>query len=195
MTPKTGKRIRYPHPTAHLVSYGVQYWSVVKRLRRGDRQNTAPIFPWHLLPLCFGKRQRRLSIYPLPLTLLLLLFPSLLAVVDPTQGALPPLLLEFDDGDAAPSSVAGDRATTIAIPLGNGRETGEQKQQAPTAAAAATTKDMAARAVEAAVVWEEMRTPEGAEAALTATGRLLAGNQLSIEALHLRGVALHLLGR
>ncbi len=61
--------------------------------------------------------------------------------------------------------------------------------------AATSTNDMVARAVETAMVWEEMGTQEGAEAALTVTGRLLAENPLSVEALHVRGVALHLRGR
>lgn len=118
-------------------------------------------------------------------------FPSL-TVVDPTQGALPPLRLEFDDGDATPPSPAGRRSTT-AVSSGNAGKTGEPGRQ--TAAAAVAARDMTARAVEAAAAWEEAGTPEGAAAALTATGRLLAGNPLSVEALHLRGVALHLLKR
>lgn len=61
--------------------------------------------------------------------------------------------------------------------------------------AEASTNAMVKRAVEAALVWEEMGTREGAEAALTVAGRLLAENPLSVEALHVRGVALHLLGR
>lgn len=43
--------------------------------------------------------------------------------------------------------------------------------------------------------WEEGRTREGAETALAATDRLLAGDPLSVEAMHLKGLALHLLGR
>lgn len=54
---------------------------------------------------------------------------------------------------------------------------------------------MASRAAEEALTWAETGTKEGAEAALTVSGRLLAEKPLSVEALHLRGVALHLLGR
>lgn len=61
--------------------------------------------------------------------------------------------------------------------------------------AVTAAEEMFARGVEAAAVWEEAATLEGAEAALTITGRLLAGDPLSVEALHLRGVALHMLGR
>lgn len=56
-------------------------------------------------------------------------------------------------------------------------------------------KGMTLRATSTIVEWEEGGTKEGLEAALVATGRLIAGDPLSIEGLHLRGVALHLLGR
>lgn len=54
---------------------------------------------------------------------------------------------------------------------------------------------MGARALEDALAWVEMGTKDGAEAAYVATGRVLARSPLSVEALHLRGVALYLLGR
>lgn len=53
---------------------------------------------------------------------------------------------------------------------------------------------MAARTIGEALTWVEMQTVEGAEAALTATGRLLAWDPLCIEALHIMAVALYLLG-
>ena len=65
-----------------------------------------------------------------------------------------------------------------------GREGGQTK-----------ANEMISRAAEEALAWAEMRTQEGAEATLAVTGRLLAENPLSVEALQLRGVALHLLGR
>lgn len=61
--------------------------------------------------------------------------------------------------------------------------------------AVATISDMGAGALEDALGWVSMKTLDGAEAAYVATGRVLAGSPLSVEALHLRGVALHLLGR
>ena len=61
--------------------------------------------------------------------------------------------------------------------------------------AVATISDMGAVALEDALGWVSMKTLDGAEAAHVATGRVLAGSPLSVEALHLRGVALHLLGR
>lgn len=59
----------------------------------------------------------------------------------------------------------------------------------------AAAKDMVLRATEAAVRWAETRTSEGAEASLAATARLLAADPLNIDGIHLKGVALHLLGR
>lgn len=105
-------------------------------------------------------------------------------MVDPTQGALPPLQLPFDENDA-PLPNGSSRGAPW-----NGGINGEGDQIITTAA-----RGMAARAVEAAMVWLETGTTEGAEDALTATGRLLAGNPLSAQALHMRGVALHFLGR
>lgn len=54
---------------------------------------------------------------------------------------------------------------------------------------------MGARALEDALGWVGMSTKDGAEAAFVATGRVLAESPSSVEALNLRGVALHLLGR
>lgn len=61
--------------------------------------------------------------------------------------------------------------------------------------ATAAPNEMTSRAVEEAVAWEETGTQQGAQAALAVTGRVLAENPLSVEALHLKGVALDLLGR
>ncbi|CAM9809280.1 unnamed protein product, partial [Ectocarpus fasciculatus] len=104
-------------------------------------------------------------------------------VVDPTQGALPPLQLTFDENDASLP-----RGSSRGAPWNGGiNDAGDQITTA--------VKGMVARAVEAAMVWVETGTTEGVEDALTATGRLLAGNPLSAQALHMRGVALHFLGR
>ncbi|CAM9888575.1 unnamed protein product, partial [Ectocarpus sp. 4 AP-2014] len=104
-------------------------------------------------------------------------------VVDPTQGALPPLRLPFDENDDSLPS-----GSSRGAPWNRGiNDAGDQMTTA--------AKGMVARAVEAAMVWVETGTTEGFEDALTATGRLLAGNPLSAQALHMRGVALHFLGR
>ena len=103
-----------------------------------------------------------------------------IAVVDPTQNALPPLPLEFDDNhDKHDETRDGDDLA---------RERTVQTSGGP-------PNQLVSRSMEAVVKWEEGRTREGAEAALAATGRLLAGDSLSIEAMHLKGVALHMLGR
>lgn len=109
--------------------------------------------------------------------------PSPAAVVDPTQGALPPLRLPFDENDDSLPS-----GSSRGAPWNRGiNDAGDQMTTA--------AKGMVARAVEATMVWVETGTTEGVEDALTATGRLLAGNPLSAQALHMRGVALHFLGR
>lgn len=113
--------------------------------------------------------------------------PTPLAVVDPTQGELPPLQLEPEEPWTDSRSGGGVASRVRSEDAG---EVGEEGGQTTVAA-----NEMVSRAVEKAVAWEETGTQRGAEAALTVTGRLLAENPLSVEALHLRGVALYLLGR
>lgn len=110
--------------------------------------------------------------------------PASSTVVDPTQGPLPRLQLELDDHQA----LAGDYP--LRVLLGNAQYSVEEINQAVD-----TISDVGARALKDALSWENMRTEDGAEAAYVATGRVLAGNPLSVEAIHLRGVALYLLGR
>ncbi|CAM9108296.1 unnamed protein product, partial [Scytosiphon promiscuus] len=114
-------------------------------------------------------------------------------VVDPTQSALPPLKLGFDDRSAVVAPPRVRRAVTGV--LSKGPQTAASGEAGDQSDAITAAEHMFARGVEAAAVWEETGTREGAEAALTATGRLLAGNPLSVDALHLQGVALHMLGR
>ena len=106
-----------------------------------------------------------------------------LTVVNPTQGVLPPIRLEFEsDGgieDAnSPATEAQPKENVLA---------GEVARK--------TTNDMIRRATQTIMAWEEERTEAGAEAALAATGRLLAEDPLSIDGMHLMGVALHFLNR
>lgn len=55
--------------------------------------------------------------------------------------------------------------------------------------------DMVLRAIDAVVGWADGGTGERAEAALVGATRILAGNSLSVEGMHLKGVALHFLER
>lgn len=115
-------------------------------------------------------------------------------VVDPAQSALPPLKLGFDDDQSA--AVPPRRVSrAVGRVLSNGPDMAGISDAGSGASAVTPAENMFARGVEAAAAWEEAGTWEGAEAALTTTGRLLAGDPLSVEALHLRGVALHMLGR
>eukprot|EP00752_Nemacystus_decipiens_P012726 g11275.t1 len=75
------------------------------------------------------------------------------------------------------------------------RELGLPPSHIETSPAVATISDMGARALEEALAWVGMSTKDGPQAAYVATGRVLAGSPSSVEALGLRGVALHLLGR
>eukprot|EP00903_Cladosiphon_okamuranus_P011215 g10582.t1 len=106
-------------------------------------------------------------------------------VVDPTRDPLPRPQREFNDRKALVNSADPFRAS-----FGNTRYVLKERGQA-----VATVSDMGARALEDALAWAGKRTKGGAEAAYVATGRVLAGSPTSVEALDLRGVALHLLGR
>lgn len=97
-----------------------------------------------------------------------------IAVVDPTQGSLPPLDLEF---------------------RGYTRDSREDKSAVEGGDGGSRTTGVFQRATEAVLEWEQGGTREGAEAALAATARMIAGVPLSVDAWHLRGLALHLLGR
>lgn len=105
-------------------------------------------------------------------------------VVDPTRGPLPRPQRELDDEKLS----AG--AYRFEASLGDAQYAVEERNRA-----VATISDMVARALEDILEWVRVGTKDGAEAAYVATGRVLAGSPLSVEALHLRGVALHLLGR
>lgn len=106
-------------------------------------------------------------------------------VVDPTQGELPPLHLEVED-------LSADFRIDGSTSKGNSEYVRKAGGQTTATAAA---NEMVQRATEEALAWERMETQQGAEAALVVSGRLLADKPLSVEALHLRGLALHLLGR
>lgn len=97
------------------------------------------------------------------------------------QGALPPTTLEFEGDDG----IIGDP----------GMLTTEARLTESMVVGKAKKDDMASRAIEAIIEWEEKKTEEGARAALAATGRLLAGDPLNIDGMHLMGVALHFLKR
>eukprot|EP00903_Cladosiphon_okamuranus_P006818 g6643.t4 len=106
-------------------------------------------------------------------------------VVDPTRGPLPHPSRETDNQKER----AG--ADPFRVSFGSARHAEKDFSQA-----GATINDMmGARALEEALAWAGTRTTDGAEAAYVATGRVLAGSPLSVEALDLRGVALHLLRR
>lgn len=98
---------------------------------------------------------------------------------------MPPLQLDLEEPNVE-SRIGGGTSRE------RSEDAGRVEEGRQTTAAA---NDMVLRAVEEAAAWEETGTQQGAEAALAVTGRLLAENPLSVEALHLRGVALHLLGR
>lgn len=118
--------------------------------------------------------------------------PTPLAVVDPTQRELPPLQLELEEPSAY-YRIAGDTSRARSQDSGKVGTGGGQTTAA--AADAGGANEMVSRAVVEALAWGKKGTQQGAEAALAVTGRLLAENPLSVEALQLRGVALHLLGR
>lgn len=97
------------------------------------------------------------------------------------QGALPPTPLEFEgDGDTIddPGMLPTEAWITESMVVGKAKK-----------------DDMASRAIKTIIGWEEKQTEEGARAALAATGRLLAGDPLNIDGMHLMGVALHFLKR
>ena len=124
--------------------------------------------------------------------------PSPVAVVDPTQAELAPSQLELEEPSAGPL-IGGGASRSPSEDAGKMRQERGQTTAAATtttaAAAAVAANEMVLRAVGEAVALEEMGTQEGAEAALVVSGRLLAENPLSAEPLHLKGLALHLLGR
>eukprot|EP00752_Nemacystus_decipiens_P009479 g8475.t1 len=104
--------------------------------------------------------------------------------IGPTQGELRPLQLKLDEPRADPR-----------IGGGTSKSPSEDSGQVGRGGGHTMVNGMVSRAAEEGLTWAETRTQEGAEAALAVSGRLLAENPLSVEALHLRGVALHLLGR
>lgn len=97
------------------------------------------------------------------------------------QGALPPTPLEFEsDGD----TIDDPKMLTTEAWLMESMVVGKAKKG-----------DMASRVVDSIIDWEEKKTEEGARAALAACGRLLAGDPLNIDGMHLMGIALHFLKR
>lgn len=93
---------------------------------------------------------------------------------------MPPFQLDFDDDTHA--NYGDTRHGDDAINVNSAKTEGGVNK-------------LVSRSMEAVVKWEEERTTGGAVAALAAAGRLLAGDPLSIKAMHLKGVALHMLGR
>lgn len=102
--------------------------------------------------------------------------PPPITVVDPTQGSLPPVNLDFQ-------GYTRDDNREKKLALEDGDDGGSK------------TKGLYERTVEAVLAWEKGGTRGGAEAALAATARLIAGDPLNVDALSFRGIALHLLDR